>query len=253
MFVSSNGSRGARNRTVNCSSAALCLILALSHSAAVGQVAPQRTANQSEIRLAGTVVDAQGQAVGGARVVLVAPVFEYARYHWLQNLLPRATVETQTSSEGTFRLAFSRTDNRFLAARDFGLVVHHPDYQVRFESVPITRMLTDLPIDVSLERAQPVRVRVLDADNNPLASVQVAVAEQGAVTIPHAVMSEYGSATDQEGWVNAAKRRSCATAVDLCRKRRHRPPETQRHGHRQRRVSGSSAARHFVTGAISVG
>ncbi len=112
-----------------------------------------------------------------------------------------ATVETETTPAGKFSLSFSHHDRRFLAKGDFGLVVRHGDYQLRFAKFPLTRLLSDWPLHLSLVKAQGVRLRLVDADDRALAATKVAVAEQGEVTIPHAVMQETCGVTDEQGWV----------------------------------------------------
>ena len=116
-------------------------------------------------------------------------------------MVPRATVEATTTSAGSFRLSFPRNDTRFLAAGDFSLMVLQTDHQMVFERFPLARLQVDVPFGLSLENATSVRVRLVDAQGMPLSFVKVAVAEQGGVTIPHAVMREFASVTDAQGRV----------------------------------------------------
>ena len=134
-------------------------------------------------------------------MILIAPAFEFGDRHWFGNMVPRATVETTTTSAGSFRLSFPRNDTRFLVAGDFSLMVLQADHQMVFERFPLARLQVDMPFGLSLENATSVRVRLVDAQEMPLALVKVAVAEQGAVTIPHMVMREFASVTDAQGWV----------------------------------------------------
>ena len=116
-------------------------------------------------------------------------------------MVPRATLEATTTSAGSFRLSFPRNDTRFLVAGDFSLMVLQADHQMVFERFPLARLQVDMPFGLSLENATSARVRLVDAQGMPLSLVKVAVAEQGAVTIPHAVMREFASVTDAQGCV----------------------------------------------------
>lgn len=179
----------------------LCMLLGAACLSAWGRDPFPTTGERPDFELVGAISGGGGQPLVGARVILIAPAFAAGDRNWFENMVPLAMVEGATDTAGTFRLRFPRNDTRFLAFGDFSLMVVHADHQMIFERFPLARLQVDVPWELSLQESTSVLVRLVDAEGLPLSFVKVAVAEQGAVTIPHAVMAEFASVTDAQGWV----------------------------------------------------
>ena len=179
----------------------LVLTISVLHALVSGQEPASATATPPELELIGTIRNAAGEPLPGARVILIAPDCQMGRDPSIGNLIPRATSEAITTSTGTFRVSFARHDTRFLGCGDMSLIVVHAGYQTAFERFPLARMQVVLPFDLSLQDASPARVQMVDAYGAPLSMVQVATAEQGGLTVPHSVMGKFAVVSDAQGWV----------------------------------------------------
>ncbi len=179
----------------------LVLVMSVHHTLVSGQDPASATAQPPELELVGTIRNAAGEPLTGARVILISPDCQMGRDPSIGNMIPRATAEATTTSTGTFRVSFARHDTRFLGCGDMSLIVVHAGHQTAFEHFPLARMQVVLPFDLSLQEASPARVQVVDADGAPLSMVRVAPAEQGGLTVPHSVMGEFAVVSDAQGWV----------------------------------------------------
>ena len=114
------------------------------------------------MQLCGTVVDADGQPMGRACDSGRAGVG--LRHLWLvRNMVHTGTtVETETTPAGKFSLSFSRMTGGF-SPKEFRPRRRHGDYQLRFAKFPLTRLLSDWPLHLSLVKAQGVRLRLVNA------------------------------------------------------------------------------------------
>ena len=164
-----------------------CVVLGLRHCVGLGQDSAPTVADPSDIQLRGTVVDADGQPIGGARVILVAPRDRSDDYDWPENMVPRATVETDTqllpvrSACRSHAMTHGSSCRRRLRSR-------RPPSGLSSPFRRNSRSLACRPTGRWICRWSKPNQCACDwwtQTTRALAATKVAIAEQGEVTIPY--------------------------------------------------------------------
>ena len=172
-------------------------IWVVSSQSAAQSNAAEPAAARSEIHCSGVVVDEAGVPVSGAEVFFCSTPWTWVGAR--ANPWPVAMMTSSSDAEGRFEFSFRRDDRRFLFSQDATLVVQKPGFAQVTQRVHYFRLLTDLPLLITLPLSSEREVQVVDHRGQPVAGARVCVCTNGGAATPLEVAERIESMTTAEG------------------------------------------------------
>ncbi len=152
----------------------------------------------------GRVIDANSVPLSAASVTLVAPKgsINSGDMAFIDEV---ATIAVNTDMEGQFEIELSTSDQRFLRAWKFLLIVHAKGFAMLADDLTIDRMLVDLPQDYVLQPGAGQRIRLIDENEKPVAGARICPAEISKKRIPFQIARNFFVTTDADGWATMSE------------------------------------------------
>lgn len=137
--------------------------------------------DHTEIVATGRVVDADGTPVSKATVSVIGkqPFFCFVPHR------SPGRINGKCDSNGFFRIAWKRSDHRFLESPNVVLVAHDGVDAMVAVDVPLQKLIAGVTISLKLNRAASGSIRVEQSDGRLLPDARVSAAKFASVSLPY--------------------------------------------------------------------
>lgn len=151
-------------------------------------LSPQWALGQMErVTASGKVVDANGQPIAGAKVIVVGnrsyprPAHSHTGH-----------INGVADDQGEFTIQWRKRDRRFLQSSEVLIVAYDDASNMATTRTTLTQRVAAFPLRLIMIRSEKVPMRIVDERGEPIVGAEVSAAKIGSQTVPYGIVDPAG-------------------------------------------------------------
>lgn len=148
----------------------------------------------------GTVTNGEGEKLDGVKLSLVQGVWNDLGNAFTTQFAEKQSIEL-VSTNGRFQIKIPRDSSFWRASNKVFLLAQHEGYRTRTLELNNSRLLTDAPFEIVMERAESPVLFLRDENGAPLVGAHVSPCQTGDAILPYEFSKTLAGSSDQDGRV----------------------------------------------------